>query len=377
MTPPTRIVSADCRPLDVRMRKAFGIAGGAQTAAMNVLVEIELASGVRGWGEGAPFPAFNGETQETTLAACRSATPHLVGGDVDRLRTVANRVREHARAGGVISSAAICAVETALVDAFCRAHAVSMTSYFGGAATSLLTDVTITTGTVEEARAEATAFSAFGRLKIKVGGGNVENDVTRILTIARARPDAELLLDANGGYCVDEALFVARELRANGVTPVLFEQPVSAATSGGVGEAYQHLAKIRRDTGLRVALDEMASAPQDLLRARDAEAADAINVKIMKSGIFSALEMVSFARALGFLPMIGGLVETRLAMGTSAAIAAGHGDFFVVDLDTPLFLAEEPFDGGYEQDGERIDLAPVREGHGCVPRPRPARSRPA
>ena len=68
--------------------------------------------------------------------------------------------------------------------------------------------------------------------------------------------------------------------------------------------------------------------------------------------------------------MIGGMVETRLAMSASASIAAGLGGFTYVDLDTPLFLAEDPFEGGYAQQGEHIDLRAVRLGHGIEPRPR-------
>jgi hypothetical protein len=66
--------------------------------------------------------------------------------------------------------------------------------------------------------------------------------------------------------------------------------------------------------------------------------------------------------------MIGGMVEARLAMGTSACLAAGFGGFAFIDLDTPLFLAEDPFEGGYAQRAERLDLRPIDAGHGCVPR---------
>ena len=75
------------------------------------------------------------------------------------------------------------------------------------------------------------------------------------------------------------------------------------------------------------------------------------------------------ARADGLDRMIGGMVETRLAMGMSAAIAAGLGGFAIVDLDTPLFLADDPFDGGYAQNGEQIDLRPVGIGLGIPPLP--------
>ena len=85
----------------------------------------------------------------------------------------------------------------------------------------------------------------------------------------------------------------------------------------------------------------------------------------MKSGIARAAEIVAEARRLGLRTMIGGMVETRLAMGTSACLAAGIGGFSIVDLDTPLFLAEDPFVGGIRYRGDRVELTTIDRGHGC------------
>jgi L-alanine-DL-glutamate epimerase-like enolase superfamily enzyme len=52
------------RAFDVPLDEPFGIAGGTQHVAKNVLVEVRLADGTRGLGEAAPFPAVNGETQD-------------------------------------------------------------------------------------------------------------------------------------------------------------------------------------------------------------------------------------------------------------------------------------------------------------------------
>jgi len=49
--------------------------------------------------------------------------------------------------------------------------------------------------------------------------------------------------------------------------------------------------------------------------------------------------------------MVGGNVESLLAMTYSACFAAGQGGFDFADLDTPLFLASNPFDGGYALTG--------------------------
>jgi hypothetical protein len=62
--------------------------------------------------------------------------------------------------------------------------------------------------------------------------------------------------------------------------------------------------------------------------------------------------------------MIGGMVETRLAMSASACLAGGMGGFSFVDLDTPLFLAWDPFEGGFDMRGPDLDLANIRLGHG-------------
>jgi hypothetical protein len=62
--------------------------------------------------------------------------------------------------------------------------------------------------------------------------------------------------------------------------------------------------------------------------------------------------------------MVGGMVESRLCMSTSACLAAGIGGFGFVDLDTPLFLRSEPFTGGYRQTGPKLELDTIRSGHG-------------
>jgi L-alanine-DL-glutamate epimerase-like enolase superfamily enzyme len=352
---PSRIARVSARRLDVPLHKPFGISRGAQHVAANVLVEIVLEGGVHGWGEGAPFPAFNGETQEQTLAASSLAEPLVVGIDVDESDRLAERI-----AGACATSpSAACAIETAILDCQAKLRGVSIRELLGGAADEVVTDITITTGTVEEAEQDARAFAAFTTLKVKIGGGPLDRDVARVLAVRRARPDARILVDANAGLSVEEAVAFAHDAAAAEIE--LFEQPIAAGN-------WEALAEVRRRTRLRIAIDESVTRASDVTDARAHGAADAVNMKIMKSGVFEVLRIADRARAAGLVLMIGGMVETRLAMGTSAAIAAGLGGFTYVDLDTPLFLAEDPFEGGYVQDGERIDLRPIRLGHGLQPR---------
>ena len=93
-----------------------------------------------------------------------------------------------------------------------------------------------------------------------------------------------------------------------------------------------------------------------------------MNLKLAKSGLLGALETAAVARAAGLGLMIGGMVETRLGMGTAAHLAGALGGFSEVDLDTPLLLAgADPISGGYTYDGARLDLG-CAPGHGMTPR---------
>jgi L-alanine-DL-glutamate epimerase-like enolase superfamily enzyme len=261
------------------------------------------------------------------------------------------------------SRAARCAIETALLDALTKRAGMPLWAFFGGAERRLITDVTIPIVSVEAARRSASARAAegFTRLKVKVGGIHAASDLDRLVAVRDAAPHADLMLDANGGLTAEAALDLLAGLRARGVTPILFEQPVP-------GDDLHGLAAVARLGGVPVAADESVTSAADVLRIAALVAASVVNIKLMKSGIVEALAIAETARAAGLSLMIGGMIEARLAMGVSACFAAGLGGFAFVDLDTPLFLANDPFVGGYEQRGPHLDLAPIQAGHGIAPR---------
>ena len=80
------------------------------------------------------------------------------------------------------------------------------------------------------------------------------------------------------------------------------------------------------------------------------------------------IRFVAVAKSAGLTLMIGGNVESILAMTGSACFAAGQGGFDFADLDTPLFMAENPFDGGFALDGGKLSVAHIAAGHGVTPK---------
>lgn len=357
-----RIVEVEASPLNVPMREPFAIATGAQTRVRNVLVRLRLEDGTEGYGEAAPFPAFagSGETQSSALAVLRKFAKRLEGRDVVPYLRLFEGLE---RADGRGSPSALAAVQTAILDAWTKLHRMPLYRFFGGASDRVWTDVTIPIVPPERAREAARRIRRMGvgTIKIKVGA-DFEEDLERVRAVHGGAPRARLILDANQGFKRPEtALRFLASLGKAGIRPALFEQPVPK-------EDLRALAEVSRRGGVPVAADESASTPREALRVIQARAAQVINIKFMKSGVWGALQTARIARAGGLGLMIGGMVESHLAMTAAAHFAAGLGGFVFVDLDTPLFFARDPMQGVRIGRAGLYDLAPVRAGIGVRPR---------
>lgn len=108
------------------------------------------------------------------------------------------------------------------------------------------------------------------------------------------------------------------------VTPVLFEQPVHRDDWEGL----RLVTAIAKDKyGVSVAADESCRSLADAKKIVNEKLAGVINIKLAKVGVLGALEIIDLARTSGLNLMIGGMVETRLAMGFAGHLAAGLGCF--------------------------------------------------
>ena len=354
---PTLITTLSFEPLHLPLTEPFAIATGAQHAAENVLVRLTLADGTVGLGEAAPFTAVSGETQHSTLAALESVRAGLLGKDVRAWRPLSEGLGDAL----ALAPAARAGLEMALLDALARHHRVPLYVLLGGAGTVLEIDMTVTAGDVPHARASAKAILARGisTLKVKVGALSPDQDAARMVAIHEVAPKARLFADANGGYDVAESLAFLKEVERAGVPLALFEQPVPASDIAGMAE-------VARRSKVPVCADESARSAKDVLRLIRENAAHGINIKTMKCGVVEALTMWSLARAAGMELMVGGMVESVLAMSASAHLAAGLGGFTYADLATPLFIASHPVKGGIRSDGSRLDFDANAPGHGVT-----------
>ena len=353
---PTTITELRFEPLDLALTEPFAIATGAPDMANNVLIRLKLADGTVGLGESAPLTAVSGETQASTLKALASVHEALLGRDARSWRPIGAWLAE-ALPG---APSARCGLELALLDALGRHHRMPLFSFFGGAGTWLDIDMTVTAGDEAHAASSARAIVARGirTLKVKVGAVSPEEDVRRMVAIRREAPHARLFADANGGYTVAQARTFLVGLEAANIPLALFEQPVRR-------QDWEGMVELTRSSRVPICADESARSAQDVLRLAREGGAHGVNLKLMKSGVVESLAMWHLARASGMHLMMGGMVESTLAMSSAAHFAAGLGGFDYADLDTHLFIREHSFRGGLRMpEGGRVDIGHVQAGHG-------------
>ncbi len=358
----TRIRRLQFEPLDVPLLEPFVIAIGRLDHVRNVLVTVTLENGAIGYGESAPLEPINGENQATVLAVLQTLRPMLEGQEAMEWRRLSAWMRGSFRA----QAAARAGVEMAVLDAVAKSMGVPLYRFFGGAQTEVETDISIPIVPPERARALAAGIAAEGVrvIKLKVGSG-LDEDVARTRAVREGAPACDITLDANQGFTASEAVELVRRLGALGIEVRMFEQPVPRDDPFGLKFVTEH-------SSVPVAADEAVATAADALRMAASRSAHIVNVKLMKSGVIEAMDIVAVCRAGHLGLMIGGMIETRLAMCCSAHFAAGYGGFSFVDLDTPLLLAEDPFEGGYRREGGRYKLDHIRAGIGCWPRGRPS-----
>jgi L-alanine-DL-glutamate epimerase-like enolase superfamily enzyme len=338
-------------PLDLPLREPFEISLGTQYEASNVLVTVETDSAV-GYGEGAPIPTVTGETQEAALATARSMADLVVGEDVADYRSLVGTVRT--AFPGMVSAAL--AVETAILDAFCRERGLALSELFGGAPSPVETDLTIPIVPPDVARADAETAAAdgFEHLKIKTGN-DVAADVERVLAVGEGAPEAHLKVDANQGWTPKETARFADAVADHGVHLELIEQPVPSADLAG-------LARVRERVDVPIAADETVFTPEDAMAVVRRDAADVINVKLGKSGPLATADIVGIAEAANLELMVGCMLESAVGIHTSAHVVSGTGAFGYVDLDGNLLLDDDVTDVEY---GPTIDIG--GPGHGVTP----------
>jgi L-alanine-DL-glutamate epimerase-like enolase superfamily enzyme len=273
---------------------------------------------------------------------------------------MARQVRNIGRPG--VAATAISAVDIALWDLKARLLGQPLASLLGPAADAVPVYGSGGFTSYDDTRtrqqlSEWVEKEAIPRVKIKIGeswGGAERRDLARA-ELAREviGPHAELFVDANGGYSVGQAVRVADELAAIGVT--WFEEPVSSQDLDG-------LATIRRQVRPDVAAGEYSWSLADSARLLDAGAVDCLQLDVTRcGGITEFLRGAALAAAHNV--QISGHCAPNLHAHVGAAVPnLRHVEYFHDHQRIERLF----FEGALDPYGGSMRPDPDRPGHGLA-----------
>lgn len=325
----------------------FAIATGTMYHAQNVLIRIITTDGLSGVGECSAFPMIVGETQDTCLVLARDFA--ALWKEKDPLQ-INERLREldlYIARNPTIKSA----FDIALHDLTAKHAGLPLYRYLGGQVREIVTDITVGLDTPEKMAAKALSFQKNGADVIKVKlGKDPKDDIERIRAIRQAiGDDMTIRIDANQGWSFEAAVMALRGLEPLGIQ--FCEQPMRSYNDA-------LLPALREKTSIPLMADESCYDHRDAERLAASGACDYINIKFSKSGgIAEALRIQDTAAQNDIPCMIGGMLESRVALSAKVhfAYAAPNVQFF--DMDTCMLgHLEDPAVDGVRFDGYRISI---------------------
>ena len=199
----------------------------------------------------------------------------------------------------------------------------------------LVTTMTVGADEPQRMAAGARKFAQARAIKLKLTG-ELDLDIARVAAVRSARPDVWLGVDANQGFAIGELGALSAAMVEQDVS--LIEQPLARGREADL-DGY--------DGPIPLAADESALGLADVdgLVGRF----QVLNIKLDKcGGLTEALLMADRARELGLGVMVGNMTGTSLAMGPAFVVGQLCD---IVDLDGPVFLAEDREPGVRYEDG--------------------------
>jgi L-alanine-DL-glutamate epimerase-like enolase superfamily enzyme len=290
------------------LTEPFRIAGSEWRTSAGLVVQLSEGGHVgRGEAQGV---FYMGETAQSIFEQVH-AVASIISSGISR-----QDLQDLLPSGGARN-----AIDCALWDLECKRSGKTIWELTGIDPKPVTTVFTIGLENTSEAMAaKAAAAVEAPILKIKLDG---HRPYEKLAAIRAARPDAELVVDANQGWSFDLLRDVIPKCAALNLG--MIEQPLAR----GGDEMLEGF-----ESPITLAADESCLDTSELETA--ARRYSMINIKLDKTGgLTEALKLARSAKEKGCKLMVGNMVGTSLSMAPSFVIAQ-LCDF--VDIDGPLLL---------------------------------------
>lgn len=326
----------------------FTIATGTMHFAQNIFIRVHTSEGLTGVGECSAFPMIAAETQATCFEMAKDFATLWKGKNALAIDDRLNEL-DLFTAGNYTAKSAF---DLALYDIAAKHAQQPLYQLLGGTIKPIESDLTIGISDPEKMAHTALSFIKKGVNMIKVKlGKDVETDIERIKQIRTAVGAGIILrIDANQGWSYEDAITA---LTALGKYDIQFcEQPMRKWND----HLLPQLCKI---SPIPIMADESVFTHHDAANIIRNHACQYINIKFAKSGgIREAIKINEVAEKNGIHCMLGGMLESRVALTAKVHFAMAMENIKFYDLDTCLLgHKEDPVIGGVTYSGMKLELS--------------------
>lgn len=262
-------------------------------------MRLEDQIGLTGHGEGVPRPYVTGESLESASAFINEkAAALLIGREFEPHDVWAWFSRNLSEETIDAAPAAVCALETALLDLAGRLWRKNMSEFLGGRQRAEVAyGAVIPFAGPELHERLTTMIKAMGMKEVKLKVGRAD-DLERLASLRKALgPEVGIRVDANACWTSREALAKIQAMRPFNVAAV--EQPVAADDLAG-------LASLRQAVEPLILADESCCTPGQARALIAAGAVDGFNLRLSKcGGPARTLALLDLALAKGLKAQLG------------------------------------------------------------------------
>jgi muconate cycloisomerase len=317
------------RRFEVSLRRSLVTSAGTLRERRGFLVQVSDAEGHVGLGEASPAYWLGDESLEHVEAVLQElpgvvgAADPLAGLDEWRLR----------------SPSVACALETACLDLEGRRRALSVAELLGGVEGREVRVSALLSGGVPDAVARTAASLAelgHSAVKLKIGAGELADDVHRVETIRAVCGDAlAVRLDANRAWSVGKARQALAALKV--FRPAFVEEPLADGTP-------VEWRSLRTEIGVPLAGDESIPNLPTLRAFAEARALDVVVLKAARlGGPTATLEAAREAGRFGITVVVTDSLETSVGRALAAHVAAAlPGEVEPIGLGGASVLESDP-----------------------------------
>jgi len=325
----------------------FAIATGTMHAAQNIFIRIHTDAGFYGVGECSAFPMIVGETQATCFEMAKDFAHLWKGKNALAIDERTNELHSFTAFNSTIKSA----FEMALFDIAAKNANQPLYKFLGGNKKEIETDLTIGIGSAEKMAQTAIDFKNKGVRIIKIKlGKNGSDDIERVKQIRNAIGDEIILrIDANQGWDFETAVKVLQEINKYNIQ--FCEQPMRSWND-------ERLPELRKLSPIKIMADESVFDHHDAERLIKANACDYVNIKFAKSGgILEAKKINAVCEEKNISCMMGGMLESRVALTAFAHFALAHDNIIFYDMDTCMLGHKaDPVIDGVKYNGYHLEM---------------------